>query len=98
MAVRVNKIIEYDAIQQPECDYEVEAGGFTEWKQHSANDNSNSLCIISTACIIIFTIKAVFIVKAVFIIKDWMNFESSAEVSKKGFEHAQETACFSSAE
>ena len=86
MAVRVNKIIEYDAIQQPECDYEVEAGGFTAWKQHSANDNSDSLCIISTACIIIFTIKAVFITK------DWTNFESSAEVSKKGFEHAQETS------
>ena len=56
-------------------------------KQHSANDNSDSLCIIS-----------IFIIKAAFIIKDWTNFESSAEVSKKGFEHAQETACFSSAE
>jgi len=30
VAVSVNKIIEYDAIQQPECDYEVEVGGFAE--------------------------------------------------------------------
>jgi len=41
-------------------------------KQHSANDNSDSLRIMSIACIIIhvFTIKAVFIIKAVSIIKD----------------------------